>query len=424
MNRLSKILLISISGSCIEMYDFVIYMFFAPVLQKVFFPNVNHMVALLGVFSVFAVGYLVRPLGGMLFGHIGDIAGRKKTFLLSIFLMTLVTTGMSLLPSYASIGIYSTLLLVLLRVGQGISVAGEIPGSLLFVSEHGNPRAKGLRCGLLFTGVNIGIAIASLVAFSINHYFKPEEVLAFAWRIPFVIGIGLGVVSLILRKRTQETPVFEEYLNSEAFAQQTRKVPLVALIHSHKLEFLTGAIVTWFGSMCLIATFLYFPTYLANEYNPGLVLFLNTVGMLICGIANPIFGLLSDRYGRVRMLQIGILLMILGIYPLYKLLLIPDVWNMVGSLGLIALLAGIVVGIYPAFLTELFPVPVRYTGIGTSYNLGFALGSLFPLVATLLKLALPVVMGTIAYFLGAGVIALLLLVSLHQLQSKQSQFSS
>ncbi len=420
MNRLSKILLVSISGSCIEMYDFVIYMFFAPVLQKVFFPNVNHMVALLGVFSVFAVGYLVRPLGGIIFGHIGDIAGRKRTFLLSVLVMTLVTTGMSVLPSYASIGIYSTLLLVLLRVGQGISVAGEVPGSLLFVSEHGNPRAKGLRCGLLFTGINIGIAIASLVAFGINHYFKAEEVIAFAWRIPFIIGIGLGVISLILRKKTQETPVFEEYLNSEAFARKTRKVPLIDLFRSYKLDFLTGVTVTWFGSMCLIATFLYFPTYLANEYNPVLVLFLNAIAMLTCAIANPIFGLLSDRYGRVRMLQIGILLMILAMYPLYKFLSVPDLLAMVGCLGIVALLAGMVIGIYPAFLTELFPVPVRYTGIGTSYNCGFALGSMFPIVATLLKLSLPTVMATIVYFLGAGLMALLLLTSLKQLRNNKA----
>ena len=196
------------SAAPLEFYDFVIFVFFATVVGQLFFPpDIPEWLRQVQTFGIFAAGYLARPLGGIIMAHFGDTLGRKKMFTLSIFMMSLPTLLMGMLPTYAVIGMWAPLLLIILRIFQGAAVGGEVPGAWVFVSEHVAPRHNGgLACGTLSMGLVGGILLGSLMASAINSVYTPEEVSDFAWRIPFIIGGVFGLFSVYLRRWLERDP--------------------------------------------------------------------------------------------------------------------------------------------------------------------------------------------------------------------------
>src|SRR5476651_30068 len=198
-------------GGALEFYDFVIYVFLASEIGRLFFPaDMPDWLRQLQTFGIFAAGYLARPLGGIVMAHFGDLLGRKRMFMLSIFLMAVPTLAIGLLPTYAVIGIWAPLLLLALRVLQGAAIGGEVPGAWVFVSEHVPPRRVGFACGTLTAGLTGGILLGSLVAAAVTRSYAPAELLAEGWRVPFILGGVFGLVSVWLRQYLHETPVFKE----------------------------------------------------------------------------------------------------------------------------------------------------------------------------------------------------------------------
>src|SRR5487761_2206691 len=176
-------------GGTLEFYDFVIFVFFAGAISKLFFPpDMPDWLSQTQTFGIFAAGYLARPLGGIVMAHFGDLLGRKRMFMLSILLMSLPTFAIGFLPTYASIGIWAPIFLLLLRVMQGAAIGGEVPGAWVFVTEHVPARHVGFACGTLTAGLTGGILLGSLVATTVNHSYSPEELLSSGWRVPFIIG--------------------------------------------------------------------------------------------------------------------------------------------------------------------------------------------------------------------------------------------
>src|SRR5580704_11727083 len=215
-------------GGLLEFYDFIIFVFFANTIGELFFPpGIPDWVRQFQTFGIFAAGYLARPLGGVVMAHAGDLRGRKKMFTLSVFLMALPTLGIGLLPTYAHLGAWAPVLLLLLRILQGAAVGGEVPGAWVFVSEHVPPSRVGLACGVLTAGLTGGILLGSLVATGLNMLMPPEQLSAYGWRIPFLLGGAFGLMSMYLRYLLTETPVFEELRKRRALSVET---PLKAVL--------------------------------------------------------------------------------------------------------------------------------------------------------------------------------------------------
>src|SRR3990167_10463906 len=203
-----KVLLLSSLGGVLEYYDFIIYIFLAPFIEKIFFAESTSYVATLKTLAIFSVGYLIRPLGGILFSHFGDRHGRKVVFLLTVVLMAVPSFAIGLLPTTAYIGIAAPILLLIFRMMQGLALGGEIPAAITFVSEHVDIRQRGTALAILFFGINLGLLLGSLVTTIITTLLPESAMLAFGWRIPFIIGGFFGVATLFLRRYLHETTAF------------------------------------------------------------------------------------------------------------------------------------------------------------------------------------------------------------------------
>ena len=205
-----KTLSLSALGGSLEFYDFVIFVYFANVVGGLFFPaDMPEWMRQVQTYGIFAAGYLARPLGGIIMAHFGDLLGRKRMFMLSIFLMAVPTLAIGLMPTYEQIGLAAPLLLLLCRVLQGAAIGGEAPGAWVFVTEHVSKRHIGFACGTLSAGLVAGILIGSLVATAIHASYSATEVHAYAWRIPFLLGGLFGFITMYLRRWLHETPVFK-----------------------------------------------------------------------------------------------------------------------------------------------------------------------------------------------------------------------
>jgi MFS family permease len=227
-----KTLLLATLGGALEFYDFIIFVFFANVIGNLFFPpEIPEWIRQFQTFSIFAAGYLARPLGGVVMAHMGDLRGRKQMFTLSIFLMAVPTLAIGLLPTYAKLGIWAPLLLLLCRILQGAAVGGEVPGAWVFVSEHVPPARVGLACGTLTAGLTAGILLGSLVATGLNLLISPGQLAAYGWRIPFLLGGAFGLLSVHLRRLLTETPVFEELRQRRELAAEA---PLKVTLRNHR----------------------------------------------------------------------------------------------------------------------------------------------------------------------------------------------
>src|SRR5471032_1724888 len=252
-------------GGALEFYDFVIYVFLAPVIGRLFFPaDMPDWLRLLQTFGIFAAGYLARPLGGIVMAHFGDLLGRKRMFTISILLMAVPTLLMGMLPTYATIGIASPILLLLLRVLQGAAVGGEVPGAWVFVAEHVPARRIGYACGTLTAGLTVGIMLGSLVATGINSLYTPAQVLDYGWRLPFLLGGVFGLVAMYLRRWLHETPVFVELQQRKALAAE---LPIKTVLREHKHAVIVSMMLTWLLSAAIVVVILMTPALLQKLYH-------------------------------------------------------------------------------------------------------------------------------------------------------------
>lgn len=368
-----KTVLLSSLGGCLEFYDFVIFGVFAANIGHVFFPGENNLVSLMAAFAAFGVGYLARPLGGVCFAHFGDRYGRKRVFMLSIYLMAISTLLAGLLPGYSVLGILSPILFICLRMLQGAAVGGEIPGAATFIAEHMRQH-RGFACGILILFINAGLLLADVVHSLLSHYVPVE----YAWRIAFLLGSSLAFVSYIIRQALQESPAF-------AKLAKHHRIPLLELLSKHRLALLNGSSLIMLQAIGISLFYLYVISYMqvSAHYSALQISRLSIINIMIMALGCGIFGWLSDFFPPKRLLYISIIIFpMLGYWFYYALNahlhpMLPYV--------LLSVFFGMYAGCALGWLTALFPVAVRFSGVAVCYNISFAIfGGLTPLLATYL----------------------------------------
>lgn len=400
-----KTLTLSALGGALEFYDFVIFVFFAVLIGQLFFPpGLPEWLRQLQTFGLFAAGYLARPLGGIIMAHFGDLLGRKRMFTLSIFLMSVPTLAMGLLPTYATIGIAAPLLLLLLRVMQGAAIGGEVPGAWVFVAEHVPSRHIGYACGTLTCGLTAGILLGSLVARSVITTFTPAELNSYAWRIPFILGGLFGLLSVYLRRWLHETPIFIEMQQRKHLAEE---LPLKTVVRDHRNAVVLSMLLTWLLSAGIVVVILMTPTFLQKiyGYSVDVALRANSFATLALTVGCVLSGWIVDRVGPGRTFIYGSILLAAATWLFFHgvkghpEMLIP-LYALAGfSVG--------VIGAVPYVMVMAFPPSVRFSGISFSYNAAYAVfGGLTPMVVSLMLLLDP--MAPAQYLLILSVVGLLI----------------
>ncbi|ROZ46571.1 MFS transporter [Rhodococcus sp. WS3] len=377
-------------GNAMEWFDFGVYAYLATTIGKVFFPEASGSAQLLSTFAIFAAAFIVRPLGGLFFGPLGDRIGRKKVLAATIILMAGSTFAIGLVPSYESIGMAAPILLVLLRLLQGFSTGGEYGGASTFVAEYAPDKRRGFFSSFLEFGTLAGyVAAASLVTI-IQTVVSPEELLQWGWRIPFLLAGPLGLIGLYLRLRLEETPAFQQMEQAEERSladESTGKKLRETLVENWRPLVLCIVLVATYN-IAHYGLLSYMPTYLTNtlgyDESHGLVLMI--VVMLVMMVGISYVGKLSDRVGRKPLLLSGFIGFFVLSLPAYLLIGVGNYVTVFLGLAILGGLLLLFVGVFPSVLPALFPTGIRYGGLAIGYNLAVSIfGGTTPLVLTALE---------------------------------------
>ena len=368
-------------GNLLEWYDFAVFGYFAPFISAQFFPADDPIAGLINTFGVFAAGYLMRPIGGVLFGQIGDRLGRARALQLSIFLMAVPTTLIAVLPTHAQAGILAPALLVVLRLAQGLSVGGEFIGSCCYLVEAAPAERRGLFGSWSVLGTIGGMLLGSAVATLMQSLLSPEQLHAWGWRLPFLGGVLVGVVGWWMRRGVQETPEFVRLQD----AGRTEERPGLTAVREMPLRVLQVAGMVLLFAAAIYTLFVWMPTYLTHFVKPPVphALLINTLCMIILIAAMPVAGLLADRFGYKIVLAAATLVTGVVVYPLFVWIDSGTVIAASVALTIFALTNACIQGAMPVAMADMFPARLRYSGMAIGYNLTLALvGGTAPLVAT------------------------------------------
>jgi MHS family proline/betaine transporter-like MFS transporter len=381
LKTLRKVIIAASIGNFVEWFDFAAYGFLATILTREFFPSGDPAVGLLKTFAVFAVAFAFRPLGGIVFGVIGDRIGRKRTLALTILLMAGATTLIGLLPTYAAIGAFAPLLLTIIRCVQGFSAGGEYAGACAYVMEHA-PQHKRARYGS-FVPVSTfsSFATAAVVAYALDASLSADAMSTWGWRVPFLAAAPIGLIGLYLRMNLNETPAFRALEGEHDVAH----APLRDTLRTQASGILKlGAFISVTAlSFYMFTT--YFATYLqvAGGLNRATSLLITVIALLFAAALCPLAGLYSDFVGRRKTVLTACVILMATVYPSFSLAgsghFLPSVIG-VGMLAIGAVLSGVVTA---PLLSEVFPTRTRYTASAITYNLAYTVfGGTAPLVAT------------------------------------------
>lgn len=378
-----RVLLASLTGSSIEWFDYFLYGTTAAlVFNKLFFPTFDPVVGLMLAYLSFALTFFIRPLGGLIFAHIGDRIGRKKTLVITLSMMGGATVLIGLLPGYDTIGVWAPILLVLLRLIQGLGIGGEWGGALLLAYEYAAPNRRGLFGSVPQMGVTIGMLLATL-AMTLMSLLPDEQFMSWGWRIPFLASAGLVFLGLWVRNGIDETPDFQKAKQEG----QVAKMPLVETLRDHWREVLIaiGAKIVETAPFYLFSTFVVsYATSSTLQYERFDVLNAVTVATLVTTFCIPLMGLLSDYIGRVKVFIAGAVAMALFAVPYFLLLDQRSTTSlMIATVVALGLIWAPITAVLGTMFSEIFATRVRYTGITLGYQIGAALaGGTAPLIAT------------------------------------------
>jgi MHS family proline/betaine transporter-like MFS transporter len=410
MNRRvsQQALLVTSIGSILEYYDFVIYALLTNYLKSVFFPIGNANVATLQVFLVFAVGYIVRPFGGILAGMIGDRFGRKPAFSALTALMAVSTLALGCLPTFSQVGFLAPTLLVICRLCQGLSFGGELPGAATIIGEFSTKQKRGFNLSMIVASVSTGALLASFVLFCLTGILSEADIVRWGWRLPFLIGGGLGIGLFWLRKDLKETPIFQT--ENQALKAQN---PFTTLLRDHLNAVLTGILLTVLIA-ALVVVNLFFPYYIPQYFGyPEKDVYLcTTLSLVFSSLILPITGKMADRFSKYALLR-GVTLSYLFLSCLFfNLLSYQNLYLLQLFLLIHQAFIALTMSCYYPIMIKLFPPEVRYTGIATCYNLVYALMGILPtLLTTLLNylqnpLVVPIVLSMVATISYMGILLL------------------
>ena len=399
-----RIISSAIIGNIVEYYDFGIYAVFAEIIARLFFPNFDEYTQLIFSFAIFAVGFFMRPLGGVIFGHLGDQLGRKLALTIAIIGMGISTLCVSFLPSYNQIGILAPILLTIIRMFQGICIGGEGAGSAIFVIEHFGYKKVGLIGSIIMASSITGTLLAILVGIGIDYFITIND---FSWRYGFFLGGVMAFVGLFIRRKTSETPTFENIKTKRKIA----KFPLQKVLRE---KWQSVLIIGSFAGVATASTYMirgFFNVYFSEiiGFPKETALYIVSFALLILIIALPIFGCLADRIGYKKHIYSAMFVFIIYIFPAFIIInSVHDIrYIFCGVASLSVLIASVVAPYYP-FAVKFFNPELRYSGIALAWNLGNAF---FGGTAPVISIFLVMKMGKIApafYLLFVGVIFILI----------------
>ncbi len=388
VKELRRVVIAAAVGNVIEWYDFYIFGSLAAILSVQFFSKADPVAAFLSTVAIFSVGFLIRPLGAFVFGRIGDLVGRKYTFLITLSGMGLSTALIGVVPSYAKIGVAAAIILFLLRLVQGLCLGGEYGGAITYVAEHVPDEKRGYYTGWLQTSPTLGIVVSLAVIIGTRESVGPEAWNAWGWRIPFLLSLVMVAIAIYIRLRLQETPIFQAIKAKgqtatnpwrEAFLSQNFKYVVIASI------VVLGEGVVWYSGQFWALYFLQQirkPDTITPAIMTGIALLIATPTLIL-------FGWLSDKIGRKPIILAGFLLAALTYYPLYTALgkaADPANTNYPLAILIVAVMVsyvGMVYGPIGAFLAEYFPARIRYTSVSVPYHIGNGWGGgLVPIITT------------------------------------------
>jgi MFS family permease len=391
-----KIVRLAALGGMLEFYDFIIYGVFSVYFAQQFFPGGNSLLAIIKSYAVFILGYIARPIGGILFSHIGDEYGRKNVLIITIILMGFSSLAIGLLPTYQQIGITAPLLLLLFRLIQGLAIGGELPSTYVYISES-MPQKQGTGFGLTMLGVNSGLLLGMVANQLLTSVFSSAELIAYGWRIPFILGGMLCIISYYIRKTLGETSAFNKIHDKPSF-------PLATLLKDHFCQLMIGIAVTSIMSGLVVLTIIFMPSYLSEmlHVNTQFVGRIMPIVMVFNVVTIYFTGKIANRVAPTTILNYLLIMSVVLIPSSYSLLSLSTNPILMG-LGLIALgiLEGIAAMLIPLILCSLFTTSIRLTGVAFCYNIGFTLfGGIAPvIVSTLINMGYSLYLTPIVYLL-------------------------
>ena len=368
-------------GNFFELYDFVLYGYFAVPISRAFFPGGNATAALVSTFITFGVGFLFRPLGAVVIGRYGDRAGRRAALVVTIGLMAVSTGCTGLVPGYDRIGFLAPVLLLLCRCGQGFSTGGEWGGAAAFLVEYAEPGRRGLTGSWQQFSTQIGATAGSFSAFLLANTLAPDAFAAWGWRIPFVLGFVLGPIGYYLRTHVAETPAFE----AKAARNETSRAPLGEAFRSFRTPIVQAFFLSVVGIVGNYVMIVYMATYAQQTLGMTAsdALLATTIANLGVMVLTPFMGRLSDAVGRRPMIAACGILYLLFSYPLCLLVNGGTFGTLVAALLAVAFIESIYTGTIPVILAEMFPTRVRYTALSVSYGFSVAIfGGFAPFAAS------------------------------------------
>ncbi len=377
-----RVAIASLIGTTIEFYDFYIYGIAAAlVFSKIFFPSLDPVVGTIAAFATFAVGFVSRPLGAVVFGHFGDRIGRKAMLVASLVTMGVATVLIGLLPTYESIGIAAPVLLCLLRFLQGIGLGGEWGGAALVATEFAPKGRRGLFGALPQLGSAPGFLLSNGIFLGLSLFLSDEQFMNWGWRIPFLLSTVLIVFGLYIRLSIAETPVFQRVLDKEAQSS----APIVSVLKTNSLQVVLGGMSTAITYVLFFTTGTFGLSY--GVQTLGLershMLSLTMVAVIAMATSTLVCGMLGDRYGRPRVITISAFVAIVWSFFFFPMLDTGNSWLIALALSITLAVMGGIYGPMGAFLPELFKPSLRYTGAALAYSLGGIFGgALAPIIAT------------------------------------------
>ncbi|WP_280334606.1 glycine betaine/L-proline transporter ProP [Nocardia wallacei] len=403
-------------GNCMEWFDFGVYSYLAVVIGKVFFPEVGAGVQVLASFTTFAAAFLVRPLGGLYFGPLGDRIGRQKVLATTMLMMAASTFAIGFIPGYGTIGIAAPILLLICRMVQGFSTGGEYGGATTFIAEYSPDRRRGFLGSWLDFGTFVGYAAGSGLVTLLTATLGEDTLEAWAWRLPFLIAGPIGVIGLYVRLKLEDTPAYQEQLDAhdrelaeqEASSSRSGEIAVIFTRHWRAMLICIGLVLLYNVTNYMVTAYL--PTYLTESLHRSAtysdLLVLSAMGLVVLLIT--FVGRASDHFGRRPVFLAAAVAQVLLAYPCFVLIR-QDGWALplTGTLLLAALLAGFA-GPSAATLPALFPTAVRYGAMGISFNIAVsAFGGTTPLVNAALVNGTGDLMVPAYYLIGSGLLGVL-----------------
>lgn len=378
---MKKIVASGMIGNALEWYDYALYAQFVDMIAKHFIPETD--LAQMMAMAFFALGFLMRPVGAVAMGYIGDKYGRRLALTIGILTMAVPTAAIGMIPSYATIGIWATILLGIMRLVQGFALGGEFSGCISYIVEHAPPESRGLAGSAAFVSMAIGMLIGTMTGVSMSFFMSEEALFSWGWRIPFILGLFIGLVGLYIRYSLPETPA---YTAAKAKGELS-EAPLFETLTYYWPPLLLAIAIYINVTTPFYVSSVYVET-LMNDlgYTRGESGFVSAIILITMIVVFPLSAKLSDRWGRKRAHIVGALAIIFSAYPMLAVLGHIDIISATCSQILFAAAIAFYMGPMPATLVEMFPTKIRFTALGVSYNASAAIfGGTAPMVAMLLQ---------------------------------------